>query len=184
MSAYKESFIILRTILEKFLYFWLIFEGLKFKRTIHYTIDVVESKNAKEARDKTLKLWIELQKSGDQRYVNWHISPGHADDVIIVTFEQEGIPLKRNGKETNEVIPYYEIALQEYDPDIKHLSDIQNIVNKITDKKIADKVVLKQKIMYNHYFYINNIFRNLSMNKMVDNFQINIIKIHYNFSHK
>jgi hypothetical protein len=30
--AYKESFIILRTILEKLLYFWLMFDGLKFRR--------------------------------------------------------------------------------------------------------------------------------------------------------
>jgi hypothetical protein len=160
------------------------FDGLKFKRTIHYKIDMTESKNAKEARDKTLKLWIELQKSGDEKYRNWHINPGSEDDVIIVTFEQNGIPLTRDGQETNEVIPYYEIALEEYDPDIKHLSDIQNIFNKITDKKIADKIVLKQKIMYNNYFYINNIFKNLSMNKMVDIFQINVIRIHYNFLSK
>jgi len=179
-SAYKESFIILRTILEKFLYFWLMFEGIKFRRTIYYTIDVVESKNAKEAREKTLKSWTALKRSGDQTYANWNISPGRADDVIIVTFEQEGIPLTRNGQETNELVPYYDIALREYNPDIKHLSDIQNIVNNLTN----DKVILKQKIMYNHYFYINNIFKNLSMNKLVNNFQINIIRIHYNFLSK
>jgi hypothetical protein len=182
--AYKESFIILRTILEKFLYFWLMFEGLKFKRTIHYTIDVITSKNAKEARDKTLKLWRNLQESGDRRYANWHIRPGHADDAIIVTFEQEGIPLTRNGKKTNEVIPYYDIALREYNPDIKHLSGIQNLVNNLTKSKIADKLVLEQNIIYNHYFYINNIFKNLLMNKLVDSFQIDIIRIHYNFLSK
>jgi hypothetical protein len=179
-NSYKESFIVLRTILEKFLYFWLMFEGIKFRRTIHYTINVVESKNSKEARDKTLKLWKALPKSGDPTYANWNISPGHADDVIIVTFVQEGIPLERNGKETNEVVPYYDIALREYDPDIKHLSGIQDIVNKIT----ADKIVLKQNIMYNHYFHINNIFKNLLMNKLVNNFQINILRIHYNFLSK
>lgn len=179
-KAYKESFIILRTILEKFLYFWLIFEGLKFKRTIYYTIDVIASKSAKEARDKTLKLWKELKESGDSRYAGWQINPARADDVIIVSFEQEGIPLTRNGKETNEVVPYYDIALREYNPDIKHLSNIQNIVNSITN----DKIVLKQNTMYNHYFHINNIFKNLSMNKLVNNFQINIIKIHYNFLSK
>ena len=56
--AYK---ILLRTVLEKFLFFWLMFEGKKYRWIAEYRIHQVISKNSKEARDETLKKWNKLK---------------------------------------------------------------------------------------------------------------------------
>jgi hypothetical protein len=57
IRAYKKSFILLRTVLEKFLFFWLMLEGTTYRWTITYNIIPNKSKTATEARDKTLQLW-------------------------------------------------------------------------------------------------------------------------------
>jgi len=54
---YKESFILLRTVLEKFLFFWLMHEGKMYRWTITYNIQPIFSKTPKEARDATMELW-------------------------------------------------------------------------------------------------------------------------------
>lgn len=179
--GYKECMILLRSILEKFLYFWLMFEGRKYRWTHHYFIEPRTSKTRKEARDKTLELWNNLKKSGDPKYQNWQIQAGRKDNVIIVTSEEEGMFVEENGKRTGEIIPIYNVLLEEYQPKIKHLSDIENMVNSIENRSDFDKIVLKQDLLYNRYFYINNIYRNLKLNNLVDDFQLNIIRVHYNF---
>jgi hypothetical protein len=179
--GYKECMILLRSILEKFLYFWLMFEGRKYRWTHHYFIEPRKSKTGKEARDKTLELWNNLKRSGDTKYLNWQIQAGHKDNVIIVTSEEEGMFIEENGKRIGEIMPIYNVMLEEYQPNIKHLSDIENMVNSIANQSDSDKIVLKQDLLYNRYFYINNIYRNLKLNNLVDNFQLNIIRIHYNF---
>lgn len=183
-GAYKESFILLRAVLEKFLFFWLMFDGLKYKRTIHYTIEPRISKTPREARDKTLGLWNNLKNSGDSRYTNWDIKSGRLDNVIIVTYEEEGISITKDGKKTDEMVPYYNMVLEEYEPDVKHLSDIQSMVNNIMNHSNAANLTLKQNIIYNHYFYINNIYRNLVRNNLVNKSQLEVIRIHYNFLSK
>lgn len=55
--AYKECFILLRTVLEKFLFFWLMLEGTKYRWTEEYEIHPITSKSSQEARDATLEKW-------------------------------------------------------------------------------------------------------------------------------
>lgn len=60
--AYKECFILLRTVLEKFLFFWLMLAGNKFRWTDTYTIYPTISNTRREARDATFDLWKNLNK--------------------------------------------------------------------------------------------------------------------------
>jgi hypothetical protein len=54
--AYKESFILLRTVFEKFLFFWLMLEGNKYRWTRRYYIQREVSRTPKEATKKSTAL--------------------------------------------------------------------------------------------------------------------------------
>jgi len=183
-KKYKESLILLRSVFEKFLYFWLMFKGVKFKWTYAYKIVPKTSSTPREARDKTVESWQELRKSGDPKYANWEIQKGHKEDVIFLTNQEEGIYLTKDGVKTDDIVPIYNNMLNEYEPDIKHLSDIENKARNMIDLKNADELTSYQDQIYNHYIYITNIFRNLRINNLVDKFGLNIIRIHYNFLSK
>ena len=49
-KRYKESFILIRTIFEKFLFFWLMFEGRMYRHPMTYNVLRQTSKTDKEAR--------------------------------------------------------------------------------------------------------------------------------------
>jgi len=182
-NYFKESFIILRSVFEKFLYFWLMFEGTSYKWTQPYQIEPRTSSTPRQARDKTYDMWQGLKKSGDPKYAHWEIQKGHPDNVILLTFQEEGQYMTRSGIRTNEIVPICNYMLDQYEPDIKHLSDIENRVNNLIDRSDGN-VTSYQNRIYNHYIYVSNIYRNLRINDLVDQFQLNIIRIHYNYLSK
>ena len=142
---------------------------------------VQSSTTDKQARDNILNKMNNLRRSGDPKYKNWQLQKGHKDDVIIVTTENEGPFEVGDYNKTGEIIPIYNEMLIEYDPTIKFLSDIENMVNSITDIIDVDKLTLKQDHLYNRFIYIDNIYRNLVLNDLINKFQLDIIRIHYNF---
>jgi hypothetical protein len=85
--AYKESFVLLRTTFEKFLYFWLMFEGKRFRWTDTYNIRPKISKTPKEARDRTIALRTEKKNGNPKLKDVLQIQPGSLDHEINVTFE-------------------------------------------------------------------------------------------------
>lgn len=54
MERYKESFIMLRSTFEKFLYYWLMLKGTRYRWTVHYHIENQASRTTEEARNTTL----------------------------------------------------------------------------------------------------------------------------------
>ena len=180
LRSYKESFILLRTVLEKFLFFWLMLQGRKYRWTETYNIIPKTSQNSKEARDKTLELWKKERKLGSSKLknaINIQASK-KPDNQIYVTFEEEGLFNAADVAETGEVIPIYNLALERYRPEIKHIADVKDISE---GKKLPKELSLTQKGMYHHFFYIDNIFRNLIINNLVTEPQLKIIRVHYNF---
>jgi hypothetical protein len=180
-KSYKECFILLRSVFEKYLYFWLMFDGRKYKWTTHYFVYRTTSITDREARDKTLNMMNNLKMSGDPKYKNWELQAGRKDNVIIVTTENEGLFEAGDHNRTGEIIPIYNEMLIDYDPAIKFLSDIENMVNSITDMDDVEKLTFKQDHLYNRFIYIKNIYRNLTLNNLINKFQLYIIRIHYNF---
>ena len=55
-NFFKESFILLRTVFEKFIFFWLMFEGKRYRWTTTYKIMPIKN-TTKYAHDNTLQLW-------------------------------------------------------------------------------------------------------------------------------
>jgi hypothetical protein len=66
-GAYKESFVLLRTVFEKFLYFWLMLEGKKYRWMITYNVQPIVSKTPKEARDNTIAHLKTEKNSGNPK---------------------------------------------------------------------------------------------------------------------
>ena len=183
-KKYKQSLILIRSVFEKFLYFWLMFCGKRYRWTYPYRIIPRTSSSPREARDRTIESWRQLKKSGDPKYAKWEIQKARQENIIYLTVEGEGLYITRDGKETGEIQPIYNNMLTEYQPDIKHLSDIKNKISNLMDHENADELISYQNNIYNHYIYVTNIFRNLQINNLVDNSRLDIIRVHYNFLSK
>jgi hypothetical protein len=182
VKKYKECFILLRTVLEKFLFFWLMFEGKKYRHPMFYTITRQTSRTDREARDSALERWKNEWSNGDENFKEvLSIQPGKADNVIIVLYEHTGEYLRQSGILTEEIIPIYNKILEQYNPDSAHIGDLRFIGNFIQN---SDENIGLQKAIYHNFFYIKNIFRNLLINKLVNDEQLNKIKTHYNFLSK
>ncbi len=181
-NFFKESFILLRTVFEKFMFFWLMFEGKRYRWTTTYKIIPNKNNNPKDARDITYQMWENKKKDGDVAFENVKKIDCSKQDKIIVTYEFEG--LKDKIKPKNEIKPIYNFILEEYKPENAHLSSVENLsensfpfIISYSDKNI-------QKYMYNNFFYIKNLIRNLKINNLVDNTMANRINVHYNFMSK
>jgi hypothetical protein len=159
------------------------FDGKKYKWTQPYHIEPRTSNTIREARDKTYEKWKELKNSGDPKYSNWELQKGREDNVILLTFVEEGPYITRDGEQTDEILPIYNNMLNEYEPDIKHISDIENKVNTLSHLGNANLMSYQSRI-YSHYIYIANVYRNLKINGLVDEFKLNIIRMHYNYLSK
>jgi hypothetical protein len=182
---YKESFIIIRTVLEKFLYFWLMLEGRKYRWPVNYRVQPKTSLTVKEARDNTLDLWQREKKSGNQNFDEIiNIQRGSRNDEFIVTYESEGLYAKGDVNKSGESIPNYNFILEEYRPDDAHISDIRTVDEGLVSPETISQVINMQKGIYHNYFYIGNILRNLKMCNLIDDIQQSMIRVHYNFLSK
>ena len=182
---FKESFILLRTVLEKLFYFWLMFEGKRYRHPMFYNIIKETSKTDKDARNLTLDKWKKLWKEGDKRFRDViAMEPGKNDAIIKVIYEYEGAQIISNGIPTGEMVPLYNGILEQYNPDVAHLGNLNYITGNSLTGRASDKSILIQKTIYHNFFYIDNLLRNLRINKLADKKQIEMIKVHYNFLSK
>jgi hypothetical protein len=173
-KGYKECFILLRTVLEKFLFFWLMFKGRKYRWTVTFHIIPNISKTITEARNKTLELWKNEMKSGNPYLKSViDIQAGKKVDNIIVTYEGEGMFVEENGHQTGIAIPIYNLILES---EIKHITDPS-----ISEGETPKSLKQLQNNMYHHFVYIKGILKNLTMNNLITKAQLNQINIHYNF---
>jgi hypothetical protein len=183
--AYKECFILLRTVLEKFLFFWLMLAGNKFRWTDTYTIYPTISKTKREARDTTFDLWKNLNKSGDKRfqYVTM-MQKTKAEDTIVVNSEYEGYFEDTDVDKSGEIMPIYNFMLEDYRPEWAHLYDIISITECHISPDILNRQGKLQKFVYHNFFHIDGILRNLLLCKLINIPQENMLRIHYNFLSK
>lgn len=181
-KAYKEAFILIRTIFEKFLYFWLMLEGRRYRWTVQYTITPKESQTVREARDKTYEKWLAERKAGKPNFADViDMNTSKAEDVIIVTYEREGLFDKNDKERAKEPVPYYGFMLDEYNPQWGHLTELPTIIEGDLFPDIRKKHAKTHKMIYHQFFYIDNIYRNLRINSLISEKQEDMIRVHYNF---
>jgi hypothetical protein len=178
-KAYKESFILLRTVFEKFLFFWLMLEGNKYHWTKRYNIQPEESHTPREARDTTIQHWRKEKKKGNPNFQDILTFDAAADNVIIVTGESDGLYEKSDSNKTGLVIPIYSFILEHYKPSLAHTSI--EIPEGMVPKDILKEQIEEQKMIYHQYLHIENIFRNLIRNNLITTNQLDKIKVHYSF---
>lgn len=185
-AMYKESFIIIRTILEKFLYFWLMLEGRKYRLTRTFHINPKVSSASMIARDKTADLCKKEKSLGNPNYkdiLNIQKSLRH-DDEIVVTYEPEVLFEEHDINQTGPIIPNYNYMLEEYNPELAHTYDIVTVNEGLVSPAILSEVAKTQKQIYHNYFYIDNIIRNLEICSLIDDFKSGILRVYYNFLSK
>lgn len=181
-EQFKECFILLRSILEKFLYFWLMMEERRYRRKVDWQIQQQISASVLEARDKTCDLWLKLKKEGHESMKDAvSIQKGKKENIITVIYEHEGYFQESNGKRTEDLIPSYNFILDQYNPSIKHLSNLPIIKEGKTEIELQEKITITQNMIYNYFFYIDSIAKNLILNKLVTPRQRDMIMVHYNF---
>jgi hypothetical protein len=180
-KRYKESFILIRTIFEKFLFFWLMFEGRMYRHPMTYNVLRQTSKTDKEARDSTLARWKKERSEGAEHFRQVvSMDSGKKDSVIKVVYVFEGLQLTRDGIPTGEIIPIYNSILEEYKPGVAHLGSLESMTGGLLISDNAQVIEL-QKTLYHNFFYIESIFRNLRLNELIDRNQLERIRVHYNF---
>ena len=154
---YKESLIILRSSFEKFLFYWLMFEGKIYKFSKIVRIIPKTSKTSIEARDNTLSFYKNEKKNGNVSFKDVIDIRSMEQDKIILTYQWEGLyetnDIDRNGR----IIPFYNYILKEYEPEMAHSSDIDTIEEGIISKSVLDSKKALHKLYYHRYFYIDNI---------------------------
>ena len=183
LDIFKESFIPLRTVFEKFMYFWLMFEAKKYRWTTTYKI-IPKKNTLKNTRDNTFHLWKKEKAAGNIQFKDVLCIQCSKQDEIIVTYEFETLKDKTNT--SNEINPIYHFVLEDYNPEDTHLTSIENISENTFPFIISytDNKIKLGKFIYNNFFYINDIIGNLVINKLVYNTNADRIKVYYNFMSK
>lgn len=179
-KAYKESFILLRAVFEKFLFFWLMFEGKKYQWITRYNIQPKISTTPREARDATISFWRKEKEIGNPKFENVLSMDPASVSMIIVKYESQGLYEKSDKDKTELLIPIYNFMLEQYKPSLAHIH-VAEISEGVIPKSTLQEQIQEQKMIYNQFFYIDNIFRNLLINNLVDKEQIHRIRVHYSF---
>ncbi|MEM2129056.1 MAG: hypothetical protein QXZ70_00505 [Candidatus Bathyarchaeia archaeon] len=183
-SKFEDCYILLRHVLETFLYLWLMLEGEIYHFTRIYRIIPKAGSTKMQSRDETFEKWRKEKDSGLSQYEDIiDIQKGKDEDIIKVTYEWKGLFSSNEPKEAARIIPWYVFAFQDYDPDTRFLTGLPSFSLK-ESKRIRN--VLKerfeeQKTLYHKYFYVESIIKNLKLNKLVTEDQIERITVHYNF---
>jgi len=180
--AYKESLILTRTVFEKFLYFWLMISGKKYRHNMTHRIIPKESPSEKEARNRTLEKWQELKKCDSPAFASvLNMQPGKKDDEILVTYEYTGLMHAGDKLALTPPIPYYNFILYEYDHEVGHLGDLPSMMEGDMFPDILRKESKNHKQIYNQFFYFDNVIRNLKINDLITEIERERILVHYNF---
>lgn len=107
----------LRSTFEKFLYYWLMLKGTKYRWTVHYHIEKQASKTTEDARDITLDKWLGEKECGNEAFQEAKkIEKGKQEDEIIVSLVIG---------DNKRVVPMYHFMLESLNTNIVHLSRIK-----------------------------------------------------------
>lgn len=178
---YKESLIILRSSFEKFLFYWLMFEGKIYRFSKIIRIIPKTSKTSIEARDNTLSFYKKEKKNGNLSFKDVIDMRSIEQDKITLTYQWEGLYERNDKDRKGRIIPFYNYILEKYEPEMAHLSNIDTIEEGVISKSVIDSQKALHKLYYHRYFYIDNIYNNLIINNLIDKETKDKIKVHYNF---
>lgn len=181
-NKYRDCLILLRTIFETYFFLWLMMEGRRYRETREFHIIPNSWSTKSEARDKTFEKWQKDKRDNAEKYKDIiDIKKGHAEDVITVTYEWEGLYEEKDVERKGEIVTKYFFAFTEYNPEIKHLASLPTILAGDLYPDISLKQQKDHKRLYHHYFYIESIVKNLRLNKLIIPEQDDRIWVHYNF---
>lgn len=178
-NKYKECFIILRSILESYLFLLQMMKCKVYKNSIEYTIIPNPGSTKEEARNNTLEKWKNEWKRGDKTEYKDIIAKN--DDKIIITYEWTGLYEEKDIKEEGYWISRYFFAFEEYSHEIRFLSDLPTIAAGDWMPDVTKSIKKEHKKIYHHVFYIDSIIKNLKNNHLINDEQKDRIIVHYNF---
>lgn len=181
-NKYKDCFIILRSIFESYLFLLQMMRCKVYKFSREFTIIPNSGSTKEEARDNTLKKWKEeWKKGGKVEYKDvFDINPSKKDKIII-TYKFEGLYDEKDTNQEGYWISRYFFAFQEYDYELRFLSDLPTIFAGDWMPDVTKSIQKKHKKIYHHVFYIDSIIGNLKDNKLINITQKDRILVHYNF---
>jgi hypothetical protein len=181
-NKYKECFIILRSILESYLFLLQMMKCKIYKNSREYTIIPNPGSTKEEARNNTLKKWKNEWKNGEKTEYKDIISinPKH-NDKIIITYEWTGFYEEKDTKEEGYWISRYFFAFEEYSHEIRFLSDLPTIAAGDWMFDVTESIKKEHEKIYHHVFYIDSIIKNLKNNNLINAEQEDRIRVHYSF---
>ena len=159
-------------------------QGVKHPWKTEYTITFEEKgKTKKEIRDEICKKWNILKSQRDLKFLEAVTIKPHAkkDVVIVVKYELTGSFDTNDPDRKQEPIPYYNFILVDYNPDIAHLSNYE-ILDKMDSPK--PEIIYLQKYISDTFFSFSKILDNLILNHLINDYQKQILSIHYHFFSK
>ncbi|MCH8833307.1 MAG: hypothetical protein IIA81_03340 [Thaumarchaeota archaeon] len=176
-GKFKDAFILLRTIFEMLLYFWLMVEAEIYYIPQVLTAKAENGKSAQENRDFIFERWAKKKREGDKKYQHIIKMKKIGNDAFEVIYRNSGLY-----GDSGEMIPAYYFLLQERYHPTEKLADLDSI--KEGEIYSNDKIIKFQKDLYKFNFTFSSIIFNLLENKLISKPQDDYIKVHYNFLSK
>jgi len=180
-EKHKDSFVLLRSVFESHFFLLLMIHGKKFREARRFRVIPNAGEEAETARDETLKKWRASIKSGDPQYAKIVNLGTEGNDIILATVEDEGLYDENDVERKGPIIPRYYFAFDEYDPETRFVAELPSISEGDPYPKITNELLKQQKMIYNQYFYVPHIERNLKINNLVDDEQQDRFDVHYSF---
>ncbi|MCE2506083.1 MAG: hypothetical protein J4F36_06390 [Nitrosopumilaceae archaeon] len=153
----KDSLIILRSVFEMMLFYWLVIHGKKYRFLQIFTVISNKENTPKKARDETIKKWRKLKKEKNLKFEKVIDMQEEGENKIKVLSEYEGMYERNDIEETGEIIPFYWAVLTDhYNQNVKFNSELPSIkIGKSIDEKRIKENLIKQNTIYSKY----NIFK-------------------------
>lgn len=176
-GKFKDAFILLRTVFEMLLYFWLMVEAEVYYFPQILTAKAEDGKSAQQVRDSVFKRWNAKKEAGDPKYQHIIKLTKIGSDALNVVYRYEGLY-----GDSGDMIPaYYFILNEKYDPNAK-LAKLDSIRD--GEVHIHDKITKFQTELYYYNLTFSRTIFNLLENKLISKPQDDYIKVHYNFLSK
>lgn len=168
-SSYGSIFPIIRTVFEDYWIILLAMNGTKFYR--YFKV------KSGQSVERIFKSWnkqlIEEHKKGNKKNI---LFVKKTKSKIIVAYEGTFV------KNSNEVLPYYYLLLNHYDPTKAYIGKEKRIIeNYLTPYHYFKKGIETNKLYKEDYFDTQGINNSLLLNKFIKKGHIQKINVHYNF---
>jgi len=178
----KDCFVLLRSVFESSFFLMLMMHGKRFRERRRYQVVPNEGQNPRDARDATLEKWKESRRLDDPRYSKVvDIDRGKKEDIIRVTLEDEGLYDVEDKERKGDVVSRYYFAFEQYDPEAKFVSHLPHVSAEESYSELSRHQLITQRELYNQYFYIKTLERNLKLNGFLNEEQLDRFIVHYSF---